>query len=285
MKNLRAIVLGSGKIAVDCIHSILRMNCSVTVIEQEAQSLSCVRLISEKHGVPYQRIDRTEELTTYLESCTEETLVVSANNNYLFPRRVLEKNNLRVVNFHNSLLPKYPGRNAPTWVLYDQEVETGITWHKVNEEVDAGDLIIQQKVPIGKETTALELTRKCMEVGSEAFNSILPNLLDGRVEYKKQGLNQRKCFHRADEMPNNGKFDPSWPMGKMSSFLRAVDYGKARIFPYPQIELEGRCFSIIKYLIVEPNSGNSLNVERKTISLELERGPKNEQHRVYFSGD
>ena len=51
-----------------------------------------------------------------------------------------------VLNRHSSLLPKNRGRLTPFWVLFRQEIETGVTIHFVTEEIDRGDIICQEKL-------------------------------------------------------------------------------------------------------------------------------------------
>lgn len=283
MKNDKVIVLGSGKIAAECIRLLVGYGSPVTAIEQGEQPLSAVRLVSEKHARPYRRIAGDDAMTAYLESIKDETLVVSANNNYLFPRRIVEKRNLRIVNFHNALLPEYPGRNAPTWVIYEQEAATGITWHMVNDKVDAGDILIQKAIPIDSGVTALQLSQKCMDTGIEAFGSLLPGLLQGGVAGQRQELNRRKKVYRSYEVPNQGYLDLAWPTEKMSAFLRALDYGIAQIFPYPKMKLHGHIFSIVKYKISETDFARddmliqqaeiaTIQDGKRVINMKLQRG-------------
>ncbi|HBO38792.1 MAG TPA: phosphoribosylglycinamide formyltransferase [Pasteurellaceae bacterium] len=54
----------------------------------------------------------------------------------------------KIINIHPSLLPKYPGLNTYQQALEAGETEHGTTVHFVNEEVDAGAIILQAKVPI-----------------------------------------------------------------------------------------------------------------------------------------
>lgn len=291
----RVVVLGTGKIAASCIDILAGHTNEVIGIEQEEQALSGVQLACRKHDLPYLFIPDKLDLTAYLEAIQQKVLVVSANNNYLFPQRILEKSNLRIVNFHNALLPSYPGRNAPTWVIYEQEQVTGITWHIVNEGVDTGDIVDQVRVPVGTTVTALELTRKCMEAGIVAFAAMIPRVLNEQFECQRQDLLQRKHFHRSDEIPNGGYLDLAWPFMKVSAFLRSLDYGKVKVLPSPRVRLQDRDYRIKKYKMCQ-----SLQSERQirfqpgelmfqadgwTVQMELERGAEDEQHNRDNPGD
>lgn len=71
----------------------------------------------------------------------------------------LSKYNNKVINIHPSLLPKYPGLQAIQKAFQNVESETGVTVHYVNEGVDTGSIILQEKVTITPEDT-LESDRK-----------------------------------------------------------------------------------------------------------------------------
>lgn len=52
------------------------------------------------------------------------------------------------INLHGSLLPRYQGLLPSFWVLARGERETGVTVHWMNEEIDAGELLLQEKLAI-----------------------------------------------------------------------------------------------------------------------------------------
>ena len=54
----------------------------------------------------------------------------------------------RIVNIHPSLLPDYKGLDTHARVLADGRAETGCTVHYVNAELDAGPVILQERVPV-----------------------------------------------------------------------------------------------------------------------------------------
>ena len=68
----------------------------------------------------------------------------------------------RIMNIHPSLLPKYPGIDLDVHqaVLTNKEKESGCTLHWVTDELDAGPIIIQEKVPIAEGETVDSLKAK-----------------------------------------------------------------------------------------------------------------------------
>lgn len=52
------------------------------------------------------------------------------------------------LNFHFGLLPKYKGADPIFWEMKNQETEGGLTVHQMNEEIDEGAIIMQEKIAI-----------------------------------------------------------------------------------------------------------------------------------------
>ncbi len=71
------------------------------------------------------------------------------------------------INLHASLLPKYRGAAPINWAIIRGEKETGVTTFFIQEEIDTGDLLFQQKVPITPSDTAGTLHDKLMETGAQ----------------------------------------------------------------------------------------------------------------------
>src|SRR5262249_41430958 len=55
---------------------------------------------------------------------------------------------LGCINIHQGLAPQYRGSSPVFWELFNNEPEVGITIHKVEAGVDAGDILLQEKVPL-----------------------------------------------------------------------------------------------------------------------------------------
>ena len=149
----KVLVIGYGKAAGETLKYIddrrTDYGYALQFIEHEIHPLSVTRQICAQREIPFVSMPDKRVLTLYLEKTEERTLIVSASNNFLFPVSVVEKKNLTAINFHNALLPDYPGRNAPSWVIYAGERQTGITWHYVTAGVDEGNIIVQKTCEIG----------------------------------------------------------------------------------------------------------------------------------------
>ena len=98
-----------------------------------------------------------KDLMALLEQETEETLVLSIMNPWLFTEEALRNPKLLVVNLHHALLPAHRGRNAEAWAIYEGDEKAGVTWHKVDAGIDTGGIYLQKEVAIDDRATALKL--------------------------------------------------------------------------------------------------------------------------------
>lgn len=99
----------------------------------------------------------------------------------ILPRSVLAIPKLGSVNVHPSLLPKYRGAAPIQWAIINGETETGVTIFRLSPRVDAGDILIQQKMAIGNAETAGELYERLKVKGAELLIRSIDGLADGSV--------------------------------------------------------------------------------------------------------
>ncbi len=85
----------------------------------------------------------------------------------LIPRSVFALPRLGTINLHPSLLPLYRGAAPVEWAVINGERETGVTVQMINEELDAGDIVIQQSIMLDENITSGELYDIVMPLGEE----------------------------------------------------------------------------------------------------------------------
>ena len=85
----------------------------------------------------------------------------------------------RIINIHPSLLPAYPGLDVHERVLAAGEKVSGCTVHFVNEDLDAGPIILQREVPVLEGDTVETLSSRIIEQEHEAYVAAVKRILDG----------------------------------------------------------------------------------------------------------
>jgi len=80
------------------------------------------------------------------------------------------------INVHPSLLPKYRGAAPIQRCMMAGESETGVTIMEVVQKLDAGDIILQEKVSIGPDTLFPELEEELCELSCKLLLQAIQNI-------------------------------------------------------------------------------------------------------------
>lgn len=248
----KAIVLGSGRIACDCIQELASTGLPVLAIQNDNSAFSLLRRAANRPNCSWQEITDHGSLNDFFLNIRQSTLVVSANNAWIIPPDVLANPALRFINYHNSLLPRHRGRNAPTWAIFSGDQNAGATWHLLDSGIDTGPILAQTPVPVSPHTTALQLVAHCMQAAAELFRQFLPNILRWSLNLTHQSRALTE-YHSSREVPADGLLDPNWTFPQISRLLRALDYGPLDILPKPRLLEQhlspGQCPVIARYSI------------------------------------
>lgn len=82
------------------------------------------------------------------------------------------------LNIHPSLLPKYRGPSPVRSAILEGEKETGITIMVTQEKLDAGEILMQEKISIADNDTALDISEKLAMLGAGLTNQFLDKIID-----------------------------------------------------------------------------------------------------------
>ncbi len=104
----------------------------------------------------------------------------------ILPPEVFRAARLGAFNLHGSLLPKYRGAAPINWAIIRGETETGVTTFFLQEDVDTGSIILQEKMPIGPDDTAGEVHDRMMHLGADAVLKTVRLIEDGAAVARPQ---------------------------------------------------------------------------------------------------
>lgn len=140
---------------------------------------------ANKNNIPlkiFSKIDLNES-DEFLQFLIDEAdYIVLAGFLWLMPKRIVEKFPNRIINIHPALLPKYGGKgmygmNVHKTVVENNEKESGITIHYVNNNYDEGAIIAQQKVKIDENDTPASVAQKVHELEHEFFPKVIESVI------------------------------------------------------------------------------------------------------------
>ena len=149
---------------------------------------SPVKLATEKLKLPiYQpeKIKQNEELRAKLETIRPAAIIVVGYGR-IIPTWMLQLPALGNINLHASLLPKYRGAAPIQWAIANGETVTGVTTMRIDEGLDTGDILLQQKTAIGLEDTTETLSPKLAALGADLMIETLRGLQAGTIQPQAQ---------------------------------------------------------------------------------------------------
>lgn len=109
----------------------------------------------------------------------EPDVVVVAAYGKLLPQELLDIPKKAIINVHSSILPQYRGAAPINWAILNGDQETGVTIQYMAAELDAGDILLVKRTPIGPDEDAGQLYSRLAELGGEAASEALRLLEEG----------------------------------------------------------------------------------------------------------
>jgi len=124
------------------------------------------------------------------------------------------------INLHPSLLPQYRGAAPVNWAIMNGESETGTTVFRMNERMDAGDIIVQYSTKMKKDETAPELLERLAQVGATVMMKALDLIGTGDFEFRKQ---EESLATKAPKLvKNDGRIEWAKPADVILRKIRAM---------------------------------------------------------------
>ncbi len=120
----------------------------------------------------------------------------------MLPEMIWKIPSLGTFNLHASLLPQYRGAAPINWAVMNGETKTGVTTFFINENIDTGNILMQQEAPILPDETAGELHDKLMHTGAELVLQTVKNIESGNYHPTPQQtlLNEISSLRNAPKL-------------------------------------------------------------------------------------
>ena len=174
-KKIAVLVSGRGSNLQSIIDNVENgnLNCEITYVIADRECYGLQR--AEKYGIETLLLDRkiidnklaNEIIDSTLERCKTDYIVLAGYLSIL-TEKFIKKWDKRVINIHPSLLPKFGGKGmygikVHEAVIKAGEKESGCTVHFVTNEIDAGEIITNVKIPVLEDDTPETLQKRVLE--------------------------------------------------------------------------------------------------------------------------
>ncbi len=175
-KPLRIVFMGTPEFAVNVLDKITKDYGNVVGVVSvpdkpagRGQKLrsSAVSTYAKKHNLPLLQPEKlkSSEFISKLEKWQADVFVVVAFR--MLPKVVWEIPKKGTFNLHASLLPQYRGAAPINWVIINGETQTGVTTFLIDEKIDTGNILLQEKVKISSTENAGSLHDQLMLIGGD----------------------------------------------------------------------------------------------------------------------
>ncbi len=183
---------------------------------------SPVRALAEAEGYPVLTPDRPrgDEFLSQILAFAPEVSVVVAYGHILKPE-VLEVPAVGSFNVHASLLPRLRGAAPINWALVRGDQETGVSVMRMAEAMDAGPVLIQEKLRITPADSYRTLSPRLAELGAMAMIETLTMLEAGTAVEVEQDHRAATYAPKVDR--ETARIDWNQDAPAVSDFIRGMD--------------------------------------------------------------
>jgi len=197
LSSIRIVYMGSPGFAVGPLKKLMENHCRVVAVitapdrpagrgKKIRQSAVKEFLMEHSFDLPILQPPNLKDpgFLKELEALSPDLQVVVAFR--MLPELVWKIPPLGTLNLHASLLPQYRGAAPINHVIINGEKETGVSTFLIDEQIDTGKILMQDRTWIGERETAGELHDRLMELGSGLVLETIKQMAAGSLEARSQ---------------------------------------------------------------------------------------------------
>jgi methionyl-tRNA formyltransferase len=249
--QLRIVFFGTPDFAVGCLNGLVDAGANIIAVVtmpdkpagrgQQLQP-SAVKQYAVAHGLQVLQPEKMKapQFLEELKALNADLQVVVAFR--MMPEVVWNMPPMGTINVHGSLLPQYRGAAPINWAIINGETETGVTTFKLKHEIDTGDILLQQSVPILPDDNAGTMHDKLMHAGAELLVKTVKGLADGTLQEIPQSTIEASGLRHAPKIfKEHLVIDWTRSAESIDNFIRGLS-------PYPAAftQLGGKQLKIFK---------------------------------------
>ena len=236
-KELRIVFMGTPEFAeftlrrlVECHYNIVGV---VTMPDKpmgrhgSVLQSSPVKKYAVEQGIPVLQPEKLKDplFIEQLSALKADLQIVVAFR--MLPEIVWNMPRLGTFNLHASLLPQYRGAAPINWAIINGDKETGVTTFFLKHEIDTGDIIHQERIPILPDDNAGTMHDKLMKLGADLTVRTLEDILAGTVkQVSQQSFSTDELRPAPKIFKETCRIDWNQTTAKVNDFIRGLS-------PYP----------------------------------------------------
>lgn len=281
--DLRIVYLGTPEFAVASLRALVEGGYNVVAVvtmpdkpagRGHQVQYSDVKKYALEAGLPVLQPEKLkdEAFIEQLRSYQADLQIVVAFR--MLPEVVWTMPRLGTFNIHGSLLPQYRGAAPINWAVMNGEKETGLTTFMLKHEIDTGNMILQERIPIGEDENVGSVHDRLMELSK----SMVIRTVDLIIECENKGIEVPTT-----PQPEVAELRPAPKIFKEDCEIRFSEKTAQEVknfvrglSPYPaawaNLSINGQAFENVKIYKVEISKYRDIELSKKEIIVPCKEG-------------
>ncbi len=220
---MNVILIGLGTTTLTALKSLIS-HCHVRAIVRDVDASDL--------DDPVVTLARTENIPIFAD-CSQAAIkslvlklqpdcVVVSSYNQILPSATIELS--KFINVHYSPLPQYRGRANVNWAIINDEPCAAISIHEISPELDEGNILFQQLIPIRGDDTVADLYASLNEIQQQQLGSTVVKALNGD---RGRPQPNAEATYGCTRLPEDGEINWSDSTRKIDCLIRSL------VSPFP----------------------------------------------------
>jgi methionyl-tRNA formyltransferase len=251
---MKIIFFGASMLAVPVIKKLHdNLDLSLVVTSEKKSEFGITKYCRENE-IPCKTVVKFDQGFIKELKSLASPVAVLASFGLLVPTEVLDIFPMGILNIHPSLLPAYRGATPVQSSLLNGDKETGVSIIRLDEKLDHGPILGQEKILIKETDTSESLHEKLFGLGADMILRLMPDYVKGKTKlriqneseatFTKRGLTREDGYIDSTNPPKKEKINRMirayypWP-GVWTRFRANKRELRVKLLPGNKIQAEG----------------------------------------------
>jgi methionyl-tRNA formyltransferase len=247
--DLRLVFMGTPEFAVASLEAILDAGYNVAAVVTAPDkpagrgmqlTESAVKKFAVAKGLPVLQPEKLKDpaFLGQLRAVGADLQIVVAFR--MLPELVWNMPRMGTVNLHGSLLPQYRGAAPINWAVINGEKETGVTTFQLQQDIDTGSILLQDRFPIADTDTAGDVHDRMKVIGARLLVKTIDGLAAGTLVATPQ-QNPPELKHAPKIFTETCRIDWSKTTSEIYNLIRGLSP-----FPAAFTELDDKTLKVFR---------------------------------------
>ncbi len=211
-------LLVSGNLGFDILAEVFKTY-NIKCVLTDKNSEDIVNFCNQNDIIFYAGNPRNGKVSEFIKTIYID-VILSVNYLFLIDNEIINWPTKYAINIHGSLLPKYRGRTPHVWAIINNEKETGITAHLIDNGCDTGPIIKQIRIIIDNQDTGASILEKYRQLYPELVKEVLESVSNETLVFKAQ--DHLKATYFSKRTPDDGQINWDWQKERIFNWVRAM---------------------------------------------------------------